>query len=231
MSVVNKSKQKQINLNEEYALTADSMNISEKLVIGVNLVEFKPTSFTDRFIVSYDGRIYDLHTKKYRKVSLVSEEAKNEYPVVSLTIDRKARRFLVHRLVADAWIDNPEQLPIVNHIDRNVNNFCADNLEWVTQKQNILHSRKILGNWNNLRNKGRFGILNKQSKPLKAVDNSSGEVLYFYGCQDAERKSNKEFNRTCVSKSCRGLKKNYRGYTWSYLSKSELEHIDESLFK
>ena len=64
MSVVNKSKQKQINLNEDYALTADSMNISEKLVIGVNLVEFKPTIFTDRFIVSYDGRIYDLHTEK-----------------------------------------------------------------------------------------------------------------------------------------------------------------------
>ena len=220
-----------IKIGDEYGVGADDMITSEKSATGVNLVEFKPTNFTDRFIVSYDGRIYDVHTKKFRKVDLISEQFKHRYPRVNLTVDRKVKSFLVHRLVADAWIDNHDQLPVVNHKDRNVNNFCAVNLEWVTQKQNILHSRNILGNWNDTRNKGRLGKLSKNSKPLKAVDNSSGEVMYFYGCQDAERKSNKEFGRTCVSESCRGLKNNYRGYTWSYLSKSELDNIDESLFK
>lgn len=220
-----------IKISDEYGISSDDIHTSEKSTTGVNLVEFKPTNFTDRFIVSYDGRIYDIHTKKCRKVSLISEQFKHRYPRVNLTVDRKEKSFLVHRLVADAWIDNHDQLPVVNHKDRDVNNFCAYNLEWVTQKQNVVHSRNILGNWNNTRNKGRIGKLSKNSKPLKAVDNSSGEVKYFYGCQDAERKSNKEFNRTCVSESCRGLKKNYRGYTWSYLSKYELENIDESLFK
>ena len=220
-----------IKISDEYSVGGDDMNTSEKSATGVNLVEFNPTNFTDRLIVSYVGRIYDVHTKKYRKVSLISEQFKHRYPRVNLTVDRKVKSFLVHRLVADAWIDNHDQLPVVNHKDRNVNNFCADNLEWVTQKQNVLHSRNILGNWNDTRNKGRLGKLSKNSKPLKAVDISSGEVLYFYGCQDAERKSNKEFGRTCVSESCRGLKKNYRGYTWSYLSISELDNIDESLFK
>lgn len=47
---------------------------------------------------------------------------------------------LVHRLVAEAWIPNPDNLPVVNHIDGNGSNPCADNLEWTTASGNCSHA-------------------------------------------------------------------------------------------
>lgn len=50
--------------------------------------------------------------------------------------------FFRHRLVAECFIPNPNNLPEVNHIDTNLEHNCIDNLEWVTKKDNELHSRK-----------------------------------------------------------------------------------------
>lgn len=52
----------------------------------------------------------------------------------------KVKHYLVHRLVADAYIPNPEGYPVINHIDGNPHNNHCKNLEWCTQKHNILHA-------------------------------------------------------------------------------------------
>lgn len=75
-------------------------------------------------------------------------KVKNQYKInsgyfaVSAYINGKQTTGLVHRLVASAFVPNPESKREVNHIDGNKENNCADNLEWVTAKENIAHARK-----------------------------------------------------------------------------------------
>jgi hypothetical protein len=60
---------------------------------------------------------------------------------------------LVHRVIARAWIENPNSKPQVNHIDGNKLNNHASNLEWVTNQENQIHAYEILGH--TLRNPNR----------------------------------------------------------------------------
>ena len=60
-----------------------------------------------------------------------------------LRVQILGKRFFVHRLVAEKYVPNPDNLPYVNHIDGDHKNNCADNLEWCTQKYNVNHSVKI----------------------------------------------------------------------------------------
>lgn len=67
----------------------------------------------------------------------------NGYLIVGLYRNRKMKNKLVHRLVARAFIPNPENKPEVNHEDGNKLNNCVGNLSWMTEKENQQHSLKI----------------------------------------------------------------------------------------
>lgn len=64
------------------------------------------------------------------------------YRRVTLCKDGITKRFQVHRLVAQAFIDNPLNKPQVNHLDNNGENNCSTNLEWATGSENMLHAQK-----------------------------------------------------------------------------------------
>lgn len=64
----------------------------------------------------------------------------NGYLYVSLCKGGKAKKYKVNRLVAQAFIENPYNLPITNHIDGDKTNNCVDNLEWTTQSENLKHA-------------------------------------------------------------------------------------------
>ena len=63
------------------------------------------------------------------------------YQIVSLNRNGRKNKY-VHRLVAEAFLDNPKNKKEVNHKDFNKKNNCVDNLEWVSQKENKIHYRK-----------------------------------------------------------------------------------------
>lgn len=75
---------------------------------------------------------------KYLKFSTKS----NGYVEVGLRFEGNTRYFMVHRLVAINFIENPLNLPCVNHKDGNKENNFMINLEWVTYKQNMIHARE-----------------------------------------------------------------------------------------
>lgn len=65
------------------------------------------------------------------------------YPVVYLSKDDKSKTLKVHRLVAKAFIPNPDNKPQVNHKDGNKLNYSIDNLEWCTAQENIRHAHEL----------------------------------------------------------------------------------------
>lgn len=87
--------------------------------------------------VSNQGRVRNI--KRGGKV-LSSVEVSHGYTAVKLYKKGKSRTYLLHRLVASAFIPNPENKSQVNHIDMIKSHNSVDNLEWVTAAENIFHA-------------------------------------------------------------------------------------------
>lgn len=102
--------------------------------------------FEGYYKISNLGNVKSLGAYNNRKEKLlVQENAKSKnttYKRVKLHKYGKVTRYLVHRLVAIHFLDNPEQKPQVNHIDNNPLNNIVTNLEWCTSSENMQHSIK-----------------------------------------------------------------------------------------
>lgn len=88
--------------------------------------------FNDTYVVSSLGEVKNVKTNRILKTDLNSKG----YGRVWLN----KHRYFIHRLVAKLYIDNPDDLPQVNHIDGDKLNNSAENLEWCTNQYNNLHS-------------------------------------------------------------------------------------------
>ena len=77
---------------------------------------------------------------KGKTLKQTEHNGKQPYYYVTLSKNHISRKELVHRLVANAFIDNPLNKPQVNHIDGDVHNNCVNNLEWVTNAENTQHA-------------------------------------------------------------------------------------------
>ena len=135
------------------------------------------------------------------------------YPQVDLYKNGKGKIGLIHRLVAEAFIPNPESLPQVNHIDEVKDNNNVENLEWCDARYNS--------------NYGTRDIRKAQakSKKIRAVNIKTNETVTFNSVKEA---GSKGYSNGAVSQACRELYKTrhgklvggdgrtYKGYRWSY---------------
>lgn len=144
----------------------------------------------------------------------LSQFNNNGYLRVSLVVNEKKKSYLVHRLVAEAFIPNPENKETVNHIDGCKTNNRVDNLEWATKQENTLHAI----------NTG-LRPLDPPRNPHKGADNVLSKRVYQYdkdgnfirewGCSgDAARELH--FRQNCIQRACRGERQTYQGYIWKY---------------
>lgn len=97
--------------------------------------------YENLYKVSDHGRVYSERRKRLLSPSPVGPTG---YFLVTLyNTDKTKKVTVVHRLVAEAFIPNPDGLPIVNHKDGNKQNNRIDNLEWCTQKENVAHAIRM----------------------------------------------------------------------------------------
>ena len=111
----------------------DDIALEDKQMFESNIPEFP------NYRVTPQGEVFNRNG-----VKLKPETQNNGYLRVSLSNGKvKHKRFLVHRLVAQVFIPNPNKFPQVNHLDQNKQNNDASNLEWCTPLDNLKHSRVI----------------------------------------------------------------------------------------
>lgn len=91
--------------------------------------------------VSNTGKVRSLF--RYKKELVTSPNKGNGYVYAQLFKDGKGKNFAVHRLVAMCFCENPENKPFVNHKDETRTNNHAENLEWVTHKENCNYGTAI----------------------------------------------------------------------------------------
>lgn len=102
----------------------------------------KPIEGFENYSITLDGRVINSKIGKVKKPS--NNHAGRGYLYVDLYKNGKRCRKYIHRLVAEAYIDNPLNLPFVNHIDGNTKNNNYKNLEWCSPKENVEHAAKVL---------------------------------------------------------------------------------------
>ena len=164
--------------------------------------------FEGLYKVSNKGRVLGS-----RKI-LSSSSNGTGYQKVALFLGKKCCMRYVHRLVAQAFILNPENKPQVNHKDRNKSNNCVENLEWLTEKENFRHAllngHKTLGEYCWKRTK------ECNSKPVRCVE--TGEI--FNSLTDAANKH--KVNLGGLSNCCKGKQDTCGGFHWQLLNKGGL---------
>lgn len=108
----------------------------------VDLKDYKQIKEFPKYYISKEGKVYSQPYKKFLKF----QDNNDGYPHVQLTHKGTKRDYLVHRLVAELFVDNPDSKlkNQVNHIDGNRKNFHYNNLEWVTNSENNKHKHTIL---------------------------------------------------------------------------------------
>jgi hypothetical protein len=106
---------------------------------------WKPINGYEDYLVSNMGRVRSMNPYNNAKPHLLSLiDHGNGYLYVGLMKNRMRRNFYVHRLVAEAFCLKPDGCDYVDHIDHDRANNKATNLEWVTQKENVLRSVHLM---------------------------------------------------------------------------------------
>lgn len=167
----------------------------------------------DDYCVTSDGKVWSAKTGKFLK----PHHNKCGYESVELWSNGSRKRMLIHRLVAQAFIPNPNAYPQINHIDENPQNNDVSNLEWCTAKYNMNYGEgaknrhahidytKPCYRYNAIRN-GK-----KRAVPVQMLNN--GKVIaQFESANEASRQTG--ISQSNILRVVKGIRKTAGGYVW-----------------
>ena len=170
------------------------------------------------YMVSNLGRVKSLSNNFSRKEKILKNGKNNVgYLLVGLCKNGKVKNYLIHRLVAEAFLPNPENKPCIDHIntDRTDNRIC--NLRWVTSKENINNPLTIDKKSKNAHLKNKFGAENPLSKPILQFSKDGELIKKWNSITDIKRELGINIGNICSC--CNGKRNTAGGYIWRYYYK------------
>lgn len=170
--------------------------------------------FEGLYGITEDGQVLNYKTQKFMK----QRQDKDGYYRLSLTKDGKQYTRFIHRLLAETFIPNPKNLPLLNHKDENKQNNSLDNLEWCSCWYNLTYSRNrelalekgvdFMGfEKKTNQKKPGSGI----SKPVRCVELN---IIYDSGAAAARELG---LDASHISKVCRGKANTTGGYHFEFV--------------
>lgn len=146
--------------------------------------------------ISKEGEVYSTRVKRCLK-PFVEGKRRN----LTLRENGVKKKIAIYRLVARAYIPNPNNYRIVNHLDGNSMNDNVTNLEWCTKKRDIQHAYEM--------------GLHKNAKALVQIDMEGNEIEKFFNISDASRKTG--HSRTTLRKLLSGKRESFKGFRYKYV--------------
>lgn len=186
------------------------------------MLKIKDIQDWEDYTIDSKGNVFSKRKNKYLKPTV------NKYGYCKVTLQKNKYKkiFSVHRLVAQAFIPNPQNKPQVNHIDSNRQNNNINNLEWVTSKENTQHTVKTnrfenMAKVNSKKMKeNKIYLLGYEKanestkKKVNQYDKNNNFINQYNSISEASRKTN--ITITSISYACNEKRKTGGGYIWHF---------------
>ena len=156
-------------------------------------------------ISGYEGYYQISNLGRVKSKRKILKPIKGEYLKVGLSKNGKHNVQYVHRLVAELFVENINKKPQVNHKDENKYNNHANNLEWVTHKENMNYGTK----------QDRESIV-KTKYHILQYDKNMVFIKEWYNTREIEK--NTCYKKANIQSCCRGKQKYAYNYVWKYKS-------------
>lgn len=175
-------------------------------------LEWRIIAEDTNYMISNTGLVKRIQTNH-----ILSFGNKKRYYTVALHSNGVRKDRYVHRLVALAFLPNPNNLPYVNHLDHNIHNNKVENLEWCTTSENARHSyesgRRVI-EYQMVRKGIQRKMTDKVKKPVVQYDLDMNYIASFESAAEAARQTN--VNNRGISFVCKGKRKTAGGFIWRF---------------
>lgn len=174
---------------------------------------WKPIFGDDRYFISNYARVWSCVSDQFMKVKPMD---KHGHLGVCLMYNGRPEYYYIHRLVAQHFIPNPNNYPVVRHLDDNPYNNELENLCWGTQRDNAFDSIRN-GRAYFLTDEDREKGFEKVRIPIRAIDLRTGQDYIFRGQNEAARALH--IQQANIWKVLNGQRPQTQGYRFEYLHK------------